>query len=153
LAALNKAALRCKVPWSLVCLDGHEGWVGPTFVPGQTACFSCFRRRLFAGAAEPKHVFADMAVKVHRVPSPWSAGPETRAWVSLITAIFALELIAAMRGRSFTFNHMLIVHRLNLTFQREAVLRLPRCPDCSPREGGPTPNVFAHVLSTRQRRG
>ncbi|MGH7226204.1 MAG: hypothetical protein ACRELF_23560, partial [Gemmataceae bacterium] len=82
LAALGKAAWRLSVPWSLVCFDGYEGWIGPTFVPGQTACFGCFRRRLFAGAGEPKHVFMDPGVKVHRVPSPWSAGPETGAWIS-----------------------------------------------------------------------
>jgi bacteriocin biosynthesis cyclodehydratase domain-containing protein len=152
LAALNRAALGLSLPWSLVSFDGYEGWVGPTFIPGQTACFNCFRQRLFAGAAEPKHVFVDPGVKIHRVPSPWSAGPETGAWVSLITSIFALELIAATQGHSFTFDQLLIVHRLNLTFQRESVLRLPRCPDCSPRRGAPTPNVFAHVLSTRQKR-
>ena len=153
LAALNQAALRLSVPWSLVCFDGYEGWVGPTFVPGQTACFSCFRRRLFASAAEPKHVFMDPRARVYRVPSPWLAGPETGAWVSLLTSMFALELIAAMQGRSFTFNHILIVHRLNLTFQRESVLRLPRCPDCSPCGGAPAANIFSHVLSTRQKRG
>jgi bacteriocin biosynthesis cyclodehydratase domain-containing protein len=152
LAALNKAALQISVPWSLVCFDGYEGWIGPTFVPGQTACFSCFRRRLFAGSGETKHVFTDPAVKVHRLPSPSSAGPETSAWVSLISSIFALELLAATQSRSFTFNQMLIVHRLNLTFQREAVLRLPRCPDCSSRLDGATANVFAHMLSTRRDR-
>jgi bacteriocin biosynthesis cyclodehydratase domain-containing protein len=151
LTALNRAALQHSLPWSLVCFDGYEGWVGPTFVPGQTACFSCFQRRLFAGAAEPKHVFMDPRVRVCRVPSPWSAGPETGAWVSLMTSIFALELIAATQGRSFTLNQMLIVHRLNLTFQRETVLRLPRCPDCSPRGNAPAVNVFANSLSTRQR--
>jgi hypothetical protein len=67
--------------------------------------------------------------------------------------MFALELIAAMQGRSFTLNNILIVHRLNLTFQRESVLRLPRCPDCSQRGDAPTVNVFSHVLSTRQKRG
>jgi bacteriocin biosynthesis cyclodehydratase domain-containing protein len=152
LTALNKGALQSSVPWSLVCFDGYEGWVGPTFVPGQTACFGCFARRLFAGAAEPKHIFMDPGVKVYRVPSPWSAGPETGAWVSLLTAMFALELIAAMHGRSFTLNHMLVVHRLNLTFQRESVLRLPRCPDCAPRGDAPAANVFSHVLSTREKR-
>jgi len=153
LVALNQAALRLSVPWSLVCFDGLEGWVGPTFVPGQTACFDCFRRRLFAGAAEPKHVFMDPSVRVYRLPAPWSVGPETGAWVSLLTSIFALELIAAMQGRSFTFNHILSVHRLNLTFQRESVVRLPRCPECSPSGDAPMPNVFSHVLSTRQKRG
>ena len=57
LAALNRAALKHSMPWSLVCFDGYEGWIGPTFVPGQTACFSCFQRRLFAGAAEPEAYF------------------------------------------------------------------------------------------------
>jgi hypothetical protein len=45
LALLNSAALQLGVPWSLVCCDGYEGWVGPTFVPKQTACFNCFQRR------------------------------------------------------------------------------------------------------------
>jgi bacteriocin biosynthesis cyclodehydratase domain-containing protein len=150
LAALNSAALQLQLPWSLVCFDGYEGWVGPTFVPGQTACFSCFRRRLFANAAEPKHVFLEPGIKVHRVPSPWSVGPETAAWISLITSLFALELVGVTEGRGFTLNHILVVHRLNLTFQRESVLRLPRCPDCSTRGKAPRVNVFSHLLSTRQ---
>jgi len=150
LAALNASALKLGAPWSLVCFDGYEGWVGPTFVPGQTACFGCFQRRLFAGSAAPKHVFMDPGIKVHRVPSPWSIGAETAPWVSLIASIFALELVAATQGRSFTFDAMLIVHRLNLTFQRESVLRLPRCPDCSARGGAPAVNVFSHLLSTRR---
>jgi bacteriocin biosynthesis cyclodehydratase domain-containing protein len=149
LAALNEAALSLSLPWSLVCFDGYEGWVGPTFVPGQTACFSCFRRRLFAAAAEPAHVFRDPSVKVHRVPSPWSAGLETGSWTSLIASMFALEVIAATEGRSFTLDNILVVHRPNMTFQRESVLRLPRCPDCSPRGGGPAINAFAHLLGTR----
>ena len=153
LSALGKAARALSVPWSLVCFDGYEGWVGPTFVPGETACFECFRRRLLASAGEPKHVFMDPGTKVYRVPSPWSVGPSTDAWISLVTSMFALELIAAFQGRGFTLNNMLIVHRLNLTFQREAVLRLPRCPECAPRAGGPAMNVFSNLLATRKKDG
>jgi bacteriocin biosynthesis cyclodehydratase domain-containing protein len=149
LAALNKAALQLRLPWSLVCFDGYEGWVGPTFVPGQTACFGCFRRRLFASAAEPKHIFSDPGVKVHRLPSPAAIGPETTPWVSLIASMLAMDIVAAMRGFGFTLNHMLTVHRFNLTFQREAVLRLPRCEDCSVRRSAPQLNYFANVLPTR----
>ena len=148
LGALNRATFGVRVPWSLVCFDGYEGWVGPTFVPSETACFSCFQKRLFAGAAEPKHLFADPGIKVHRMPSPWSAGPEAYAWVSLIASLFAVEVVAAMNGRGFTLNQLLIVHRLNLTFQRESLLRLPRCPDCSPRRNAQNVNVFAHLLTT-----
>ena len=146
---LNKAALQLAVPWSMVCFDGYEGWVGPTFVPRQTACFECFRRRLFAGMPESQHVFMDPGIKVHRLPAPWSTGPGSGPWISLITSMFALELVAAIEGRSFAFNNMLVVHRLNLTFHRETVLRLPRCTECSPRAGAPRVNVFSHVLTTR----
>jgi bacteriocin biosynthesis cyclodehydratase domain-containing protein len=149
LADLNRAALNLRTPWSLVCFDGYEGWVGPTFVPAQTACFGCFSRRLHAGAAEPRHVFRDGAVKAYRVPSAWSAGPESKAWVSLIASMFALEVVATMNGRGFTCNNMLSVHRMNLSFQRESVLRLPRCEECSPRRNAPRPNVFANILATR----
>jgi bacteriocin biosynthesis cyclodehydratase domain-containing protein len=152
LAALNHAALQIQLPWSLVCFDGYEGWIGPTFVPGQTACFGCFRRRLFANATEPKHVFMEPGVKIHRIPSPWSVGSESAAWVSLVTSLFALELVGVAEGRGFTLNHILVVHRLNLTFQRESVLRLPRCPDCSTSGSGPQVNVFSHLLSTRRSR-
>ena len=148
LTAINSAALQCSTPWSLVCLDGYEGWLGPTFVPGETACFNCFSRRLLAGAGEIRHIFMDPGVKVYKVPSPWSVGPESSAWIGLLASMFALELIAAIQGRSFTLNNILIVHRLNLTFQRESVLRLPRCPDCSPRGDAPVQNVFSHALST-----
>lgn len=149
LAVLNKAAMQLVAPWSLVCFDGYEGWVGPTFLPGQTACFTCFRRRLFAGAGEPKHIFAEPGVKVYRVPAPWSVGPEASAWVSLIASMFAHEVVAVMNGRGFTISNLLVVHRLNLTFQREPVLRLPRCPDCAPRSDVPRLNVFSHLLTTR----
>jgi len=149
LAALNRAALQMKLPWSLVCFDGYEGWVGPTFVPERTACFSCFRQRLFAGATEPKHVFSDPGVKVYRPSSPWSIGAEAAPWLSLIASMFALDVIAAMEGKGFTLNNFLVVHRLNLTFQRESVLRLPRCEDCSPVRNAPSLNVFANLLSTR----
>jgi hypothetical protein len=92
----------------------------------------------------------DPGIKIHRLPSPWSVGPESAAWVSLVTSLFALELVGVTQGRGFTLNHILVVHRLNLTFQRESVLRLPRCPDCSQSGSGPQVNVFAHLLSTRR---
>lgn len=150
LAYLNAAVWKSNTPWSLVCIDGHEGWVGPTFVPGQTACFNCFRRRLLASAAEPAYLMTDPGVRVHRVPSSWAVGPEAAVWISLISSLFALDVVPAMRGVGFTIGQLLVVHRLNLTFQRESVLRLPRCGVCSPMHDSLTPNVFAHLLATRE---
>lgn len=45
--AFDKFAHRHDVPWLLVrLLDAHEGWVGPLFVPGETASFASLEGRL-----------------------------------------------------------------------------------------------------------
>lgn len=46
-AALDELSRRQDVPWLLVrLLDAHEGWVGPLFVPGETASFASLEGRL-----------------------------------------------------------------------------------------------------------
>lgn len=46
-ATFDKFAHREGVPWLLVrLLDAHEGWVGPLFVPGDTASFASLEARL-----------------------------------------------------------------------------------------------------------
>ncbi|MEM9557516.1 MAG: TOMM precursor leader peptide-binding protein [Acidobacteriota bacterium] len=46
-AAFDKFAHRQGVPWLLVrLLEAHEGWVGPLFVPGDTASFASLEARL-----------------------------------------------------------------------------------------------------------
>ncbi len=45
--AFDKFAHRQGVPWLLVrLLEAHEGWVGPLFVPGDTASFASLEARL-----------------------------------------------------------------------------------------------------------
>ena len=42
----NAQALEQRIPWLLIRPYGREIWVGPLFVPGQTACWLCLDRRL-----------------------------------------------------------------------------------------------------------
>src|SRR5262249_37157317 len=46
LAAWNARSLRSEKPWLLVKPVGIETWIGPMFVPGQTACWECLAQRL-----------------------------------------------------------------------------------------------------------
>lgn len=47
LNALNAYSNRTSTPWMLVrCLDAHEGWVGPLFIPGETASYASLEARL-----------------------------------------------------------------------------------------------------------
>lgn len=46
-AAMDEFSRREDVPWLLVrLLDAHEGWVGPLFVPGETASYASLEGRL-----------------------------------------------------------------------------------------------------------
>src|SRR3569833_3311453 len=46
LEASNRMALQDGNPWLLFKPDGVNIWVGPYFVPGRTACWSCLAARL-----------------------------------------------------------------------------------------------------------
>lgn len=46
LEAFNRSALRTGRPWLLICPVGREPYLGPLFLPGKTACWSCLARRL-----------------------------------------------------------------------------------------------------------
>ena len=46
LASINAAALASGKPWLLMRAGGREQWLGPLFIPGETGCWECLRRRL-----------------------------------------------------------------------------------------------------------
>ena len=43
---LNQAFEKNQKPWLLVKTTGREIWIGPIFIPGQTACWECLHHRL-----------------------------------------------------------------------------------------------------------
>jgi bacteriocin biosynthesis cyclodehydratase domain-containing protein len=47
LEAMDRLSKRRNVPWMLVrALESHVGWVGPLFIPGETACYETLEARL-----------------------------------------------------------------------------------------------------------
>ncbi len=46
LREINREALAARRPWLLLRPTGPEAWIGPLFLPGETACFRCLLTRL-----------------------------------------------------------------------------------------------------------
>lgn len=54
LGRLNQKFEKNKTPWMLVKTTGKEIWIGPIFIPGQTACWECLHHRLELHSPENK---------------------------------------------------------------------------------------------------
>lgn len=51
--AINDLCVRHRLPWTQLSLNAHEIHLGPTVLPGATACQACHEVRALASAAKP----------------------------------------------------------------------------------------------------
>lgn len=123
----NARALHAGTPWlQLLPFDGRLAAVGPLFLPGETACAVCYRIRR-AGADG----LAGVGRALERVPPRASAGPALTAAAAAVAAEVALRWLA---GRDPRLPGVLFALESGggPALSEHAVLRVPRCPACSP---------------------
>jgi ribosomal protein S12 methylthiotransferase accessory factor len=53
-AAVNEACVRVGAPWTNIVMWGSELTLGPTVLPGATACYDCYRRRRLSNTSRPE---------------------------------------------------------------------------------------------------
>jgi len=137
----NAVALRGRLPWLLVAVDGFDLRLGPFILPGETACYVCHARRLDANST----AFAQQAAVRDavrrggvRVAPPDNLVPG----VALLAGeLCAFEVARFFAGRVSAVAPALHDHFVDysLTSHRAAphrVLKLPRCPACGARASG-----------------
>lgn len=129
-ACLNVLALRHRVPWLYVTADCETGWLGPLFVPGQTACWRCFQHRLNSNRRH-RELYESFvanrgtAVRTNATPAP-----------SFVRQ--AIANLAVMEVTRFLFGHeppqcagrMVLMRFRDFHTASEAVLKIPGCPEC-----------------------
>lgn len=133
LEAQNRDALATGRPWVVARPAGREIWVGPLFVPAETACWACLADRL------AKHRPLEGSLLSPAGRSRIAAGPPSLpATVQLGLGLLATELAhtltggspARLRDRIITYDtdsRKLRIHR---------VTRRPQCPCCG------TPDLY-----------
>jgi bacteriocin biosynthesis cyclodehydratase domain-containing protein len=134
----NQQALR---EWNRTCVErGYQffpvllqnlvGYVGPLVVPGETACYECLHSRWNARLTEDKSRWAldDLGVDAQPVVA---AHP---AMAAILGNMAALELTKYF-GRGLPHPHittLIELHALVPAVTHRRVLKVPRCPTCSP---------------------
>lgn len=129
---VNAAACRAGRPVLFVDLShGRHATIGPFFIPGEGACYSCYRDRLRQNAAAyPEHVAAEQWMREHRSAQPgYGVLPTFRYQV---VGLAGSELVAFVtRHRPLrTLNRAITVDLERLTSWSEPVWRVPWCPTC-----------------------
>ncbi|PTT78996.1 hypothetical protein DBR42_22290 [Pelomonas sp. HMWF004] len=129
---LNQAVLAENVYWMpLAVLDNRAIQIGPSLIPGETACYQCYEyrfrsnvRQLESYQAFTEAVNAVRELDDHGVLAPFA---EIAANYAAVEAVRLLtpELRAATAGK------VVDISLDDLTTETHPVLRVPRCPHCN----------------------
>ncbi|HLL81987.1 MAG TPA: TOMM precursor leader peptide-binding protein [Longimicrobium sp.] len=120
----NRLCLAAGTPWLGVRWAAGRIQVGPTVIPHETACLSCWR-----SAAEPAGA-ADVAGECTAPPGAVAPGALPGAELA------ALEVVRAIAGMELaTYGKLFTLDLLSFESRRERLLRDPRCPACGTEAG------------------
>jgi len=144
LGAINTTALADGRPWLLVKSIGHEIWIGPLFVPGNTGCYRCLTMQLVRN--RPVHRFIAGKDKLPEPPlEPPAAIPVT---VHLACQLAALEIIKFIAGAKETLAGKLL--SMDLITGKTATHNLLKHPFCSVCGEHPVPSPRPVELVSRR---
>jgi bacteriocin biosynthesis cyclodehydratase domain-containing protein len=130
----NATCLRERVAWlQLLPFNGRLAIVGPLYVPGETACYGCFRLRRAANVG-----FAEEFWALEGAHATWGSTAALDALLAGAAGVLILRWLlvrdALLPGRFFT-----ISFDDALTVRAHEVLRVPRCAACSGLAGVASP--------------
>ncbi|MES9749137.1 TOMM precursor leader peptide-binding protein, partial [Bacillus safensis] len=145
---INDLALEDHIPWlSIVPYDGQTSWVGPFFIPHQSACLHCYNLRKSANFSD--EVLRSDLMKIK--PINPEKKPVYHMPIHLVQIGIASNLIlewltlkdyapSAIPGGFTTIN----LDDKGVSFNHHRVYRVPRCPKCSPAADTGFPQVWFH---------
>lgn len=146
LAAWNARSLISGKTWLLTKPVGMDTWIGPMFVPGQTACWECLAQRLRGHRkledyiARRNGLEAPVGATLGSIPSTQHA--------ALAEAATEITRWIGTGGKSALRNWVVSTSVLTLERTHHNLTRRPQCPSC----GTPVPASGVHSRRVRLRR-
>lgn len=148
-ASWNRRAIAAAdgIGWLAVTpFDGVRATVGPWLVPGESACYRCYLLR--RASTFPGDAVAAQLADAEPIPT----GADGSAWypgVARIQAGMVADLLLEHVGLGNVSGRTapgaltaVTVGREGVSLDRHRVLRVPRCPECSPARGRGYPQVW-----------
>jgi bacteriocin biosynthesis cyclodehydratase domain-containing protein len=132
--AINRLSLAQGCPWLRANDDGTQFEIGPYVRPYGSACFRCMdlRQASTQSFAIEEHLYEQHLARQR------PAGETPPFGEAVPVAVLGASLVAGEVVRILTnvaaptlVNAVLTVNPLNGSFETNAILRVPRCPDCS----------------------
>ena len=113
-----------------VYLKDEVGFIGPLVIPGETSCFECFLARDKSNRIAQSHA---QVINEHSFSGQHVTGFHP-SMASILGDIAAIELNKFFGGRipGWKVGMVLEVNLLNSQMIPRKVLKVPRCPVCSP---------------------
>ncbi len=144
--------------WNALCLSrgthflpalirNMVGYVGPMVIPGETACYECLISRQLSHSTYPN---AELCTNRLADVGQTMVGfhPSMAAMVGAVTA-FEISRFYGFPESDQAPGRFLEINLLAGSMIRRTVLKIPRCPACSPFRKVSQPNL-AKVLFTKQ---
>jgi bacteriocin biosynthesis cyclodehydratase domain-containing protein len=116
--------------------DGSEALVGPLYVPGETCCYNEFEIQHEATLVGMKdnYLLYKEALSEGRLDGSHLALPPYLNAAAALAATGVLRFL--LSGKSFLVGRCTRLDFERMSVDYEEVMRLPRCPACSPRRPG-----------------
>lgn len=127
LEAMDELSKRTRVPWLLVrCLSAEEGWVGPLFVPFDTASYLSLEARLQANLPQVED-YRSLGELVRQRGRPAEAGGGLEPNFLVLAGIAAAEAVKFLSGYAVPqlAGRFLTIHFGTWTTELHDVLRVP----------------------------
>jgi bacteriocin biosynthesis cyclodehydratase domain-containing protein len=123
---VNRACVSAGVPFVTAGQQPPLLRIGPTYLPGDGACFACHER----GLAESFPRYAELAEHRRRHgTTAITLGPAS-GLIGCVLALEALHLLAHAPERLATRDRALLVDMRTLETRWESIRRLPDCEVC-----------------------
>lgn len=144
----NLKSLEDGTPWlSVVAYDGEKAWVGPFFLPNESACLYCFNLRRSANFSDD--IFRSELMNIN--PLIEQGEPVYHDPTNLIQAGITSNLVkewvtlkeyapSAVPGGFKTIH----LNENGIDLETHRVLKVPRCPKCSKASDTGFPQVWFH---------
>ncbi|HXT68719.1 MAG TPA: TOMM precursor leader peptide-binding protein [Vicinamibacterales bacterium] len=132
----NEVCVPNRIHFLPVVLQNLIGYVGPIVVPGETACFECLRARQNAHMVDAG---LRRAPELVAFEGQFTAGfhPAMTAALGSIAAMELTKLYGGMKVPTRRVGMLIEVNLLVPSLTARKVLKIPRCPICSPGRNQP----------------
>jgi bacteriocin biosynthesis cyclodehydratase domain-containing protein len=127
----NRFAYAAGVAFFPVVLQNMRGFLGPLSIPGETACYECFRARQNSNMTQSEWQRSSEYV-AHETQLGVSSHPAMAASLGYLAAL-ELSKFFVSRIAGWQVGTVYEVDMLDLSLVRRRVLRVPRCSVCDRR--------------------